>query len=225
MKRYVIIVAGGSGQRMHSHIPKQFLLLCGKPILMHTVEKFAGFGVVVVLPQEHINYWQQLCQQYAFSLTHSVTAGGGTRLESVMNGLRLVPDDALVAVHDGVRPLVTRQMIEEGFRVAETYGNAVPVVPLADSLRHLSHGDSSAVPREEYRLVQTPQIFRAAEIKDAYTAIAHSVGQTSLTDDASVLEAAGKRVFLYDGCPENIKITTPQDLILAQSYYAEYQRL
>ena len=227
MKHFAVIVAGGSGQRMHSEVPKQFLLLAGRPVLMHTVERFteSGCQVVVVLPGKHIAYWQQLCVQYQFDLPHTVAEGGGTRIESVMNGLQHVPADALVAVHDGVRPLVRKQMIDDGFRMAEEKGSAVPVVPLSDSIRQLTAEGSRSLSRDGFRLVQTPQIFRAAELKKAYALMADDERIELLTDDASVFEAAGGNICLYEGEPTNIKITTPSDLILAESYYAQYQRL
>ena len=211
---YALIVAGGSGTRMQNTLPKQFLLLGGRPMLMLTLEKFSATNIILVLPEAHIPYWNSLCSQYGFLVPHKVVCGGDTRSESVMNGLQLVPDDALVAIHDGVRPLLSTRMIEDGFRTAEVEGNAIPVVPLTDSIRIIEPNGSKAVDRELYRLVQTPQIFRAEEIKTAY----RLCGQTAYTDDASVLEAAGKLLHLYQGEPSNIKITRPADLIYAEAF-------
>ena len=213
MSRVALIVAGGSGQRMQTAVPKQFLILAGKPVLMRTLEKFSGCEIVLVLPEQHIPYWKTLCRQYDFALPHKLVSGGATRSESVFRGLQHVDDACLVAIHDGVRPLLPESMIEEGFRLAEQKGNAVPVVTLSDSIRRVESGGSKAVPRDDYRLVQTPQIFRASEIKQAY----RNCSADLMTDDASVLEADGKTVYLYDGDPINIKITRPTDLIFAES--------
>ena len=198
---------------MQTAVPKQFLILAGKPVLMRTLEKFSGCEIVLVLPEQHIPYWKTLCKQYEFAVPHTLVAGGATRAESVFRGLQCVDDDSLVAIHDGVRPLLPQSMIEEGFRLAEEKGNAVPVVRLSDSIRLIESGISRAVPRDDYRLVQTPQIFRAGEIKHAY----RNSSADMFTDDASVFEADGKTVCLYNGDPINIKITRPTDLIFAES--------
>ena len=213
MNRVALIVAGGSGQRMQTAVPKQFLLLAGKPVLMRTLEKFSKYQIVLVLPEQHISYWQMLCKQYNFLLPHTLVSGGATRAESVFLGLQHITDDSLVAIHDGVRPLLPESMIERGFLVAQEKGNAVPVIPLADSIRQVSSSSNQTVPRSNFRLVQTPQIFLASEIKHAYRNSSADI----FTDDASILEADGKTIFLYDGDPINIKITTPADLHFAES--------
>lgn len=217
MKHIALIVAGGAGTRMQNVVPKQFLLLGGKPVLMHTLEKFAACEVVLVLPEPHIVYWQLLCEKHGFTQPHTVVAGGSSRSESVCRGLQHVSDDAVVAIHDGVRPLVSRSMIEAGFRMAEEKGNALPVIALTDSIRELTADGSKAVDRTRYCLVQTPQVFRAAEIKEAYRHFADEV----FTDDASVLEAYGISLNLYDGETTNIKITRPADLALAEALLDE----
>lgn len=221
MKRHVIIVAGGKGLRMGGEIPKQFLPIGGKPVLMHTVEAFyqavPGIGIVLVLPHEQQDYWKELCRQYDFRMPCTLADGGRTRFHSVQNGLKAVPDgdaDALVAVHDGVRPFVSFQVIRTCFEEAARQGAVVPVLDMVDSVRRLSgDGGSVAVDRSRLKLVQTPQTFRADILKKAY-------GQdfTELfTDDASVVEAFGVAVALVPGNRENIKITTPFDLKIAEA--------
>ncbi len=209
MKRYAVIVAGGSGTRMGSDIPKQFMLLAGKPVLMHTLALFAACECVLVLPDSQIPYWRGLCKMHGFTQPHIVVCGGSSRSESVMNGLNRVPDDALVAIHDGVRPLVAPTVIEESFKAAEAYGSAVPVVDCVDSLRH----KNQAVDRAEYSLVQTPQTFHAALIKEAYSKVTEAIQ----TDDATVFEMAGHEIHLIKGNKGNIKITLPIDLKIASA--------
>ncbi len=213
MKRYALIVAGGSGHRMQSATPKQFMLLQGKPVLMHTLEKFRKYEIVLVLPEAHIPYWKQLCKEYCCEVLHELVSGGATRSESVFRGLQHVPDDAMVAIHDGVRPLLSEDMIKRGFAMAEERGNAIPVVALTDSIRQLTENGSIAVNREDYRLVQTPQIFVASEIKDAY----RQCDTAECTDDASVIEMTGNRLHLYEGEARNIKITRPIDILFAET--------
>lgn len=221
MKKYVIIVAGGKGLRMGGEIPKQFLPIGGKPVLMRTVEAFyqaeAEIGIVLVLPHEQQDYWRKLCRQYDFQLSYVLADGGQTRFHSVQNGLRMIPEeegDALVAVHGGVRPFVSAQVIQTCFDEAARQGAVVPVLDMVDSVRRLSDdGDSKAVDRSRLKLVQTPQTFRADILKKAY-----SQNFTELfTDDASVVEASGVSVALVKGNRENIKITTPFDLKIAEA--------
>lgn len=212
MKKYVIIVAGGSGKRMGSDVPKQFLPLAGKPVLMHTIEAFlrydAGIQVLLVLPDAHRDYWQALCVQYAFDKPVTVVSGGAERFFSVQNAMQLVPHNALVAVHDGVRPLVDVQTIEKAFLSAMEKGSGIPVVPETDSLRRVVNETSQSVNRSEYMRVQTPQVFQSNLIKEAY-----SQSYTPLfTDDASVFEAMGHAVALTEGNVSNIKLTTPTDM-------------
>lgn len=215
MKKYCIIVAGGSGRRMKSSLPKQFLLLDGKPLLMHTVERFRSFDVnmeiILVLPEEHISLWESLVNEHLFDVSHRVVPGGEERFHSVKAGLALVTDDALVAIHDGVRPLVSHDTIWRCFADAEEFGSAVPFVEPADSVRILDGDDSRPLPRREIRLVQTPQVFRSSLIIEAY----ERGFDPSFTDDATVAEAAGTKVHLTHGNRENIKITTPEDLAVA----------
>lgn len=221
MKRYVIVVAGGKGLRMGGEIPKQFLPVGGKPVLMRTVETFyrsvPDIGIVLVLPCEQQDYWKKLCRQYDFRIPCTLADGGPTRFHSVQNGLKAVPngeEDALIAVHDGVRPFVSAQVIRNCFEEAARQGAVVPVLDMVDSVRQLTEkGCSVAVDRSRLKLVQTPQTFRADILKKAY-------GQnfTELfTDDASVVEASGVTVALVSGNRENIKITTPFDLKIAEA--------
>lgn len=210
----VIIVAGGKGTRMHSDVPKQFLLLNGKPILMHTIERFreadASMQIVLVLPKDQHDYWQELCNTYNFAAPCTIVSGGATRFHSVSNGLQAVADEAeLVGVHDGVRPFVSIDVIRECYNEAARSGAVVPVIDVVETLRHiLPDGSSQTVSRSEYRLVQTPQVFRASLLRHAY----EQEYTDAFTDDASVVEALGHPVTLVAGNRENIKITTPADL-------------
>lgn len=210
----VIIVAGGKGRRMGGDIPKQFIELDGIPILMRTINRFYEFSraitIVVVLPKEQCDYWKELCARHGFNVPHVVTEGGKERTDSVINGLRCVADSCrLIGVHDGVRPFVSTELIKRCYSTAERCGAAVPVVDVVDSLRHVeSDGKSRAVPRNEYKIVQTPQVFHADLLREAYSRL---LGD-SFTDDATVVEAMGVNVSIVEGERENIKITTPTDL-------------
>ena len=210
----VVIVAGGKGLRMGADIPKQFLCVGGRPILIRTLERFreydAGLQIVLVLPHEQQAYWADLCRQYGFSIDYTLADGGPTRFHSVLNGLQKVaPDAALIAVHDGVRPYVSTEVIGRCFDEAARSGAVVPVVDVVKTLRHLdSDGTSHTVPRSEYVRVQTPQVFEAQLLRRAYA----QPFSERFTDDASVVESTGHAVALVAGNVENIKITTPNDL-------------
>lgn len=213
MKKAVVIVAGGKGLRMGADIPKQFLPIDGMPILMHTIRRFYDYGsgiyIVVVLPSDQHTYWQQLCQQHQFTIPHTVTSGGTERFHSVLNGLQCVPCDTdIIAVHDGVRPFVSSQVIDRCFSAAIEHGAAIPVIDIVETLRHVTPDGSNTVPRNEYKLVQTPQTFSASLLREAY----RQPFSPSFTDDASVVEAYGHAITLVQGNRENIKITTPSDL-------------
>ena len=218
MIRYAIIVAGGKGLRMGGDLPKQFIPVEGRPVLMRTLDAFHAFDaalrIILVLPLDHQTYWHELCREYAFEVPHRIADGGDTRFHSVQNGLSMVDEpEALVAVHDGVRPFVSHDVIERCLMEAEAHGAAVPVVPVVETLRRLTDADSVTVPRDAYRLVQTPQTFRASLLRQAY-------GQhysDAFTDDASVVEALGHAVHLVEGNRENIKLTTPFDLVVASA--------
>ncbi len=215
MNCYVLIVAGGKGLRMGGDIPKQFLPIGGKPILMHTIEAFRkaldGIRIVLVLPADQHDYWQELCREYNFCSPELIANGGETRFHSVRNGLKLLPDDedAVVGVHDGVRPFVSADTIRRCFSAAAEGKAVVPVVPVVETVRQiLPDGTSVTRPRDEYRLVQTPQTFPLALLKEAY----RQPFSEAFTDDASVVEALGEHITMIEGNRENIKITTPSDL-------------
>ena len=221
VKRYCIIVAGGSGRRMKAAIPKQFLLLDGRPVLMHTVERFSTYdpliSIIVVLPAEHHALWRQLCAEHSFGVSHTVVAGGEERFYSVKAGLEQVAEEmkgdagTLIAIHDGVRPLVSHDTIWRCFSDAEEFGNAIPFIEPADSVRVLDGDDSMPVHRSTVRLIQTPQVFRGSVIIKAYD----REFDASFTDDATVAEADGIKIHLTHGNRENLKITTPEDLAVA----------
>ena len=216
-KHTILIVAGGRGTRMGGPQPKQFLELAGRPVLMHTLEAFdrwdASARLIVVLPEDQIDTWKRLCEAHVFSRIHRVVAGGETRFHSVRNGLGAVASNGLIAVHDGVRPLVAPSVIAACFAAAADGGAAVPVVPVVESVREVdADGDSRPVDRTRLRVVQTPQVFRADVLRAAYCL----PYDPRFTDDASVVEASGVAVRLVPGNRENIKLTTPMDLLLAE---------
>lgn len=214
---YIIIVAGGKGLRMGGDIPKQFLPIGGKPVLMRTLERFHEYSkdlqIILVLPQAQQSYWQQLCEEYDFKVEIRLAAGGETRFHSVQNGLSLIPDDAegVVGVHDGVRPFVSVEVIKNCFETARTRQAAIPVTPVIETLRHIP--TQKNVLRSEYCLVQTPQCFDIQLLKAANK----QPYSDSFTDDASVVEAYGHEVTMVEGNRENIKITTPFDLKIAET--------
>ena len=216
MKKYIIIVAGGKGLRMGGDIPKQFLPVCGKPVLMRTLEAFhaydASMRLILVLPVSQQAYWKQLCEEYQFDLVHEIANGGETRFHSVKNGLALVKEDGLVGVHDGVRPFVSQEVISRCYQEAVSLKAVIPVIGVVETVRHLTEEGSETVPRDQYKLVQTPQVFDVTLLHRAY-----QQEYTDLfTDDASVVEALGEKVYLVEGNRENIKLTTPFDLKLAE---------
>ena len=222
MEKYVIIVAGGSGKRMGGELPKQFLLVAGKPILMHTVESFArvneDFKFILVLPEAHFSTWNTLVEEYNFTIPVTLVSGGAERFFSVKNALANVPEGALVAVHDGVRPFASKETINEAFTLASEKGAAVPVIDEVDSLRRVLSGASQAVNRSEYKRVQTPQVFKSTILKNAY----NQEFSCAFTDDASVVESIGHSITLTTGNVENIKITTPHELLLAEALINGY---
>lgn len=221
MKRTVLIVAGGKGLRMGSELPKQFISIGGKPVLMHTLETFHRFdpemNLILVLPATQQVYWKELCAEYGFDVRHAVADGGETRFHSVKNGLALVPSgEGLVGVHDGVRPFVSQEVIARCYEMAASRRAVVPVTDVVETVRHLTETGSKTVRRDEYKLVQTPQVFDANLLKQAYA----QEFTPSFTDDASVVEAMGTPVYLVEGNRENIKITTPFDLKIAAALLA-----
>ena len=220
---HTIIVAGGKGLRMGGDIPKQFIPVNGMPVFMHTIRRFREFDpqmhIVLVLPKDHQDYWRQLCDEYRFTDQHDIADGGSTRFHSSQNGIMALaeaPDSDIVAIHDGVRPLVSVGTIGRCFTAAAESGAAIPVLPVIDTLRYVGHADENGVNteqghnvlRSDYRVVQTPQTFRLALLRRAFT----QPFSERFTDDASVVEALGEKVTMVDGNRENIKITTPYDL-------------
>ena len=221
MKRYLIVVAGGKGLRMGGDMPKQFQLLGGRPILMHTIERLYAMDnslqVVLVLPEEHLELWSNLCKQYKFQVPLQLTTGGSTRFHSVQNGLAMIDDieDAIVGVHDAVRPFVSQKVFDATYREAWINGSAIPMIEVQDSLRHVvgGQGASEVLPRDRYRLVQTPQVFKLSLLRRAY----EQRYVEAFTDDASVVEALGESIFAVEGNRENIKLTTPFDMMVART--------
>jgi len=213
---YVIIVAGGRGLRMGGDVPKQFLPVDGIPILMRTIMRFHEYSsdlkIILVLPSSQQNYWQSLCEKYDFHIPYILADGGDTRFASVKNGLSFIPDDThgVVGVHDGVRPFASVDVITDCYRSAAVHEAVIPVIRVVETLRHVG---GNTVPRDDYRLVQTPQTFDIQLLKKAYS----QTYRDSFTDDASVVESIGSKVILVDGNPENIKITTPFDLTVAEA--------
>ena len=221
MKTIAVIVAGGSGTRFGAQVPKQFLCLGGIPILMRTIDVFhraledVEHEIFVTLPADQFGQWQQLCDQYSFDTQHHVVQGGETRWHSVKNALDSIGDANdvdVIAVHDGVRPLVTTELINRTLATARQHGSAIPVVMLNDSVRQVDGETSHALDRSSLRAVQTPQAFDARLLIAAY---GQPFDQT-FTDDASVVERMGHNVTLVDGDPQNLKITRPMDLALAE---------
>lgn len=216
MDRSTIIVAGGSGKRMGTSVPKQFLLLKGKPLLCWTIDAFHAFDaempIVVVLPEAQIPIWKSLCIGHGFHTEHQVVAGGEERFHSVRNGLLAVEGDGLVAVHDGVRPLVSTDLIARCFKSAAEFGSGIPVVAIPSSVRELEGGTSRAVDRSLLRAVQTPQCFRTDLLRNAF----ELPYDPAFTDEATLVERTGVPVHLVDGEEHNVKVTTPVDLLVAE---------
>ncbi len=217
MKKCAIIVAGGSGERMGASTPKQFLLINGKPVLMHTIEKFCAYDsevkLVIVLPEKQTGRWEQLKQQHGFAVPHTVVNGGESRFHSVKNGLTAIKYECVVLIHDGVRPLVSHQTIHRCYETAKKHGTAIPVLPVKESLRKLQENKNKAVDRDTYVNVQTPQAFTSSIIQKAY----EQEYQPWFTDDASVVESAGYEIALTEGNYENIKLTHPDDIKIAEA--------
>ncbi len=220
MLNQIIIVAGGSGLRMGSDIPKQFLEIGSLPVLMHTINAFYAFDnnalIILVLPENQQIYWFELCETHEFNVPIMVVSGGDTRFESVKNGLVYTSNEGLIAVHDGVRPFVSKQTLQSCFQTAAEKGNAIPVISPVESIREVVNGESKVVDRSNYRLIQTPQVFNAKAFKLSY-----NVDYVpTFTDDATVFETSGHAINLIDGNRENIKITTAVDLVLGEYFLA-----
>lgn len=221
---YIIIVAGGKGLRMGGDIPKQFMPIHGKPVLMRTMERFREYSdalrIILVLPKAQQDYWHTLCKEYAFNMDYQIADGGETRFHSVQNGLRLIPDNeqGVVGVHDGVRPFVSIDVITRCYDTARTSKAVIPVTPVVETLRHINaDGNGCNVLRSDYRLVQTPQTFDIQLLKQANL----QPYNESFTDDASVVEGIGHKITMVEGNRENIKLTTPFDLTIAEALLNE----
>ncbi len=216
MKYFVVITAGGIGTRMNSEIPKQFLKSGNLPILMHTLKKFYDFDnklqIILSLPSNYFDYWNNLCVEYGFDVNHRIVAGGKTRFHSIKNALETINEAGIVAVHDGVRPLVSNGTIKRTFEKAQHSGNAVAACDIVFSIRKVENNTNNAVNRNAYKEIQTPQTFDVKALQEAY-----NFGfKEEFTDDASVFEAAGHTINLVEGNRENIKITSPEDLLFAE---------
>lgn len=223
MNKYIIIVAGGKGYRMGGDVPKQFLLLAGKPVLMRTIEAFYNYDkqihIILVLPIDYQSYWKDLCNQYHFNISVQIVSGGETRFHSVKSGLDLISENGLVGVHDGIRPFVSEKVISRCYEEAEEKQAVIPVIDVYETIRQLQGMESVTVPRSLYKLVQTPQVFNVSLLKRAYK----QSYSPSFTDDASVVEALGEKVSLVEGNRENIKITTPFDLRIGELLAKEHK--
>ena len=217
---YVIIVAGGRGLRMGGDMPKQFLPIDGKPVLMHTLQRFHEYSetlnIILVLPHEQQRYWHELCAKHNFKISHTIVDGGDTRFASSKNGLTVIPngEEGVVGIHDGVRPFVSIDVIDRCYETAHEDYAAIPVMPVTDTLRYVDkYGGGKNVMRSDYRIVQTPQVFEITLVKRAFD----QPYQESFTDDASVVESLGCTVGMVEGNRENIKLTTPFDLAIAKA--------
>jgi 2-C-methyl-D-erythritol 4-phosphate cytidylyltransferase len=218
MKKFALIVAGGSGSRMNNNIPKQFIEINNRPVLMHTFDAFFNFDpnleFILVLPQNQITLWNSLCDMHQFNMDCKIAFGGETRFHSVKNGLDFINEEGIVFIHDGVRPLVSLQTLKNCYETAIEKGNALPVIPVSESVREIDGLKNKAVDRSKYFLVQTPQTFQTRLIQKAYQQATSNL----FTDDASVLECTGETIHLVEGNRENIKITYPEDLVLADIF-------
>ena len=220
MQKVVIIVAGGKGRRMRTDLPKQFLLLDGTPVIMRTITNFYNFDpsmrIIVVLPDDHMEYWDKLCRKLSFNISHDVVAGGNTRFDSVKNGLSLLhgkKSDYLVGIHDAVRPITSLELIERCYNGATERGNSVPAIEMNESVRKIDGSKNFPLPRNSVRIIQTPQVFVFSQLSGAYD-ISY---RDFFTDDASVVEYSGYPIYLVEGEHNNIKITSPFDLVVAET--------
>ncbi|RYY06858.1 MAG: 2-C-methyl-D-erythritol 4-phosphate cytidylyltransferase [Sphingobacteriaceae bacterium] len=225
MKFYAVIVAGGSGTRMNTEMPKQFLLLNGKPVIMHTIAAFVSSPqkpeIIIVLNEQHFTIWKQLCKEHQFNTPHQLVAGGNTRFASVKNAINTINETSVIAVHDAVRPLISTKIIADSYQQALKNGNAIVAVPSKDSVRwQNAQGISQNLNRSEIFLVQTPQTFQSAILKNAY----EQTYSDDFTDDASVVERSGVKINLLPGDQENFKITFPADLKVAEMMLNEKSR-
>jgi len=224
MKNYVIIVAGGSGSRMKTDIPKQFISIHGLPVLMHTIKAFHQSSIkpeiILVLNESYHLYWKDLCAEHTFDLPLQVIKGGEQRFDSVKNALSLIREESLIAVHDAVRPIVSEELILRSFKQAQINGSSIPVVPSRDSLRKKTGEKTVAINREDILIVQTPQVFKSYILQEAY----NQAYSTEFTDDASVVEKSGHMIHTVEGDFKNIKITYPEDLEIASLFLKQLHK-
>ena len=223
MEKTVIIVAGGQGMRFNPDMPKQFFYIRERPLLMHTIDLFhfyeRGIQIIVGIQENFMSHWESVCEQFSFDVPHILSPGGRTRYHTVKNALPKVNPGNLVAIHDAVRPLLYKSTIDACFESAEKDGAALPCIEIHDSIREISREGSRWADRKSFRLVQTPQVFQYDILKSAY----EQEYSEDYTDDASVVEQAGFPVSLVEGNPENIKITTPDDLVFAEAIFNSYK--
>lgn len=220
MKRFAVILAGGQGKRFGGQIPKQFRDINGRPVIFYTIEKFAtqGCKVILVLPEDKFDYWNQLSEMYEFEYSVELVAGGEERFHSVKNGIDSITEEGEVAIHDAVRPLVTSEMIEDGFTLAQTSGSAIPVVTIRDEIRIVDRKEGyTPVNRESYKRVQSPQIFDVKALQE----VMDCDYSDEYSDEATLWESRGKSLYFFDGDHQNIKITYPSDLIYAEAVFNE----
>ncbi len=214
-KKHILIVAAGDGKRMGSSFPKQFLLLDGKPVLFHTINSFLFLGDIeftLVLNENYVDYWQNLCVKFGFNIPHKIIEGGPTRFHSVVSGLKNIPTESLVLIHDAARPFPSQETINRVCSLAIIKGNAIPSISVNSSMREINGADNKSVSRDNFRLIQTPQAFHSSIIKAAYKQNYNS----HFTDDATVLESTGEKINIVEGNNENIKISNSIDMIIAE---------
>jgi 2-C-methyl-D-erythritol 4-phosphate cytidylyltransferase len=218
MKKYAIIVAGGTGTRMKGEVPKQFMLLNGRPVILYSVEAFVAYDasvqIILVLHPDYLKYWNQLAEEFKISRQYKIITGGETRFDSVKNGLDSIFEDGLVAIHDAARPVINAEFISGLFATAQKFGSAMPGIALNDTIRIIEGDSSKQLDRTLLRAMQTPQVYKVSELKRAY----EQPFQPFFTDDASVMQSAGFHLQLAEGSAKNIKITNPGDIELAETY-------
>jgi 2-C-methyl-D-erythritol 4-phosphate cytidylyltransferase len=215
VRKVAIIVAGGKGVRMNSNIPKQFILLNSTPVLMHTISKFSHLDeVILVVPKTQKEYWNSLCKTHNFNIPHTIVEGGKTRFHSVKNGLEKVNNNSIVAIHDGVRPLISTKLINSLITEPKNGIGVIPILPVKDSIRKVKGENSIHIDRSNLYKVQTPQCFLSSDMKEAYT----QAFSDTFTDDASIFEANGGKINTLLGEEKNLKITTKEDLKIAELF-------
>lgn len=224
MKKYAIIVAGGTGTRMKGEVPKQFMLLHGKPVIQYSIEAFYAFDasvqIILVIHPDYLGLWKEIAKEFEIFAPFQVVEGGKTRFDSVKNGLKLITEDGFVAVHDAARPLIDAAFIGSIFTKAKMYGSAMPGIAMNDTIRVIEGDSSRQLDRTFLRAMQTPQVFRVSELKRAY----EQPYQALFTDDASVMQSAGFPLHLMDGRTGNIKITHPQDIAVAEMLMKKFSK-